>query len=118
MSNYNQNESRELEDTLLKVKFNKEINDLYKSIEEGMELQDSMLLNIIIDPSEDRENIFRVLEVKDIDELNFKMSQDRIFKRIIKLLEEKDLTWEIRQNFLREKTIRGYMLQLKILLKK
>ncbi len=68
-----------------------------------MELQDSMLINIIIDPSEDRENIFRVLEVKDIDELNFKMSQDRIFKRIIKLLEEKDLTWEIRQNFLREK---------------
>jgi len=118
MENYSQNESREIEDILLKVKFNKEINELYNAIEGGMEIYDSMLINILIDPSEDRDNIFKILGVEDVEELNIKMSQDRIFKRIIKLLEEKNLTWEIRQNKIQGKTIKGYMLQLKILLKK
>lgn len=119
----NEIETDQLENILLKVKLNKEINDLYSAMEEGYLLQDieermkdkdSIIINILLDPSEDQDNIFIKLDVKDIEELNQKMAEERIFKRIIKLLTEKDLKWEIRQNKIQDKTIKGYILQLNI----
>ena len=119
----NQKDQEELEDILLRVKFNKEINDLYISLKEGkllqeieekMEESDSIMINILLDSSEVRENIFLKLQVKNIGELNQKMAKDRIFKRIIKLLTENDLKWEFRQNKIEDNIIKGFLLQLNI----
>lgn len=119
----NQKDQEELEDILLRVKFNKEINDLYISLKEGkllqeieekMEESDSIMINILLDSSEVRENIFLKLQVKNIGELNQKMAKDRIFKRIIKILTENDLKWEFRQNKIEDNIIKGYILQLNI----
>ncbi len=123
MNYNNQKDQEELEDILLKVKFNKEINDLYLSlqeddflqdIEERLEESDSIMINILLDSSEVRENIFLKLQVKNIEELNQKMAKDRIFKRIIKILTENDLKWEFRQNKIEDNIIKGFLLQLNI----
>lgn len=123
MNYNNQKDQEELEDILLKVKFNKEINDLYLSlqeddflqdIEERLEESDSIMINILLDSSEVRDNIFLKLQVKNIEELNQKMAKDRIFKRIIKILTENDLKWEFRQNKIEDNIIKGFLLQLNI----
>ena len=119
----NQNESKDLENILLKVKFNKEINDLYYSMEEGDLLKDieeelkekeSMKISLLIDSSEDPKEILTALGAADIEDLNKIAAEDRIFRRIIKMLEEKNLKWEIRQNKIRDKAVRGNILQLNI----
>ena len=119
----NQNESKDLENILLKVKFNKEINDLYYSMEEGDLLKDieeelkekeSMKISLLIDSSEDPKEILTALGAADIEDLNKIAAEDRIFKRIIKMLGEKNLKWEIRQNKIRDKAVRGHILQLNI----
>lgn len=119
----NQNESKDLENILLKVKFNKEINDLYYSMEEGDLLKDieeelkekeSMKISLLIDSSEDPKEILTALGAADIEDLNKIAAEDRIFKRIIKMLGEKNLKWEIRQNKIRDKAVRGNILQLNI----
>lgn len=119
----NQNESKDLENILLKVKFNKEINDLYYSMEEGDLLKDieeelkekeSMKISLLIDSSEDPKEILTALGAAAIEDLNKIAAEDRIFKRIIKMLGEKNLKWEIRQNKIRDKAVRGNILQLNI----
>ena len=119
----NQNESKDLENILLKVKFNKEINDLYYSMEEGDLLKDieeelkekeSMKISLLIDSSDDPKEILQALGAADIEDLNKIAAEDRIFRRIIKMLEEKNLKWEIRQNKIRDKAVRGNILQLNI----
>lgn len=117
------NKKEDLEDILLKVKFNKEINNLFEAIkvgdllpeiEEKIERSDSMLIDILLDSSENRDNIFIKLGAKNIEDLNIKMAEDRIFKRITRILAEKELKWEFRQNNIADKVIRGYLLQLSI----
>lgn len=123
MENLSNYEKEELERTLLKVKFKKEIDDLLFHFEEGglledikkeLEYTDSFLLNLLLDPSEDMKAMYTAIGAKNIDSLNKELPRDRVFARIIKILDQEELDWEVRQNSLRQKTLKGQILQLQI----
>jgi hypothetical protein len=91
-----------------------EEGDLLKDIEEELKEKESMKISLLLDSSEDPKEILKALGAPDIEALNRITAEDRIFKRIIKMLEEKNLKWEIRQNKIRDKAVRGNILQLNI----
>ncbi len=123
MENLSNYEKEKLERTLLKVKFKKEVDDLLFHFEEGglledikkeLETSNSFLVNFLLDPTEDMKAMYAAIGVKNIASLNKELAKDRIFSRIIRILDQEDLEWEVRQNSLRQKTLKGQILQLQI----
>ena len=120
---YNFLSDKEIEQALLHVRFSREIKHLYQDmdqgdffndLEEAFGGQDSFLITILTDMTETKEDLLKKLMVSDILDLHETMKEDRIFKRIIKMLEEKELEWELRINTLTDRLIKGEILQLVI----
>ncbi len=114
---------QEIEQQLLQVKFHKEIKYLYEEMDDGDFFEDleelfngsnSFLLTILTDASGTEGTLLRNLLFADIHELHEVMKEDRIFKRIIKMLDEEGLGWDFRVNQLTERVIKGDILQLSI----
>lgn len=123
MDNLSDFAREDLERTLIKVKFKKAIDDLLFQLEEKdlldhikkeLSSKEAFSFNLFLDPSPDMKELYEAIGAKNIDHLNKELVQDRFFSRVIKILDQEGLAWEIRQNSLRKKTLKGQILQLRI----